>query len=297
MRLPPFAASRPRSRDSMALLLGLAVALCGCSDDADDPTEPGPATHTFTVTLTNVSPRTGDLSAAVTLWDAGTEVDQWPGAAPRPACRRLPARLACGAMIIRDVPARSPIAPLLMVLAASLVACGGGGESPGADEGDDDAAEVNVFDFGRASGGGVGANLQRWIGQMEAAAGEQPTRGQFTADGMAGHVVALDGTDDVGARAPWAVRRRRARATGWWAWCSRGRRAACSSSSRVPRPPRAPWRPICWPWWRPPVAPARGLAGGTKYGIDLLCHAMSPGGDGSGSRRRPAVTGTSRVRR
>lgn len=202
MRLPPFAASRPRSRDSMALLLGLAVALCGCSDDADDPTEPGPATHTFTVTLTNVSPRTGDLSAAVTLWDAGTEVDQWPGAAPRPACRRLPARLACGAMIIRDVPARSPIAPLLMVLAASLVACGGGGESPGADEGDDDAAEVNVFDFGRASGGGVGANLQRWIGQMEAAAGEQPTRGQFTADGMAGHVVALDGTDDVGSSRP-----------------------------------------------------------------------------------------------
>jgi hypothetical protein len=69
-------------------------------------------------------------------------------------------------------------------------------------EGDDAPAEVNVFYFGPASGGGVEANLQRWIGQIEAAAGEQPTRSQFTADGMAGHVVSLDGTYDPGGSRP-----------------------------------------------------------------------------------------------
>ena len=64
--------------------------------------------------------------------------------------------------------------------------------------GDAAAAEVNVFYFGPESGGGVEPNLQRWIGQMvlpgggDAAAAAQ--RSSFTADGMPGHVVTLDGT-------------------------------------------------------------------------------------------------------
>lgn len=65
-------------------------------------------------------------------------------------------------------------------------------------DGDSAPAEVNVFYFGPASGGGVDANLQRWIGQMELPSGGDPAaaaqRSTFTADGMAGHIVTLDGT-------------------------------------------------------------------------------------------------------
>lgn len=64
--------------------------------------------------------------------------------------------------------------------------------------GDNAEGEVNVFYFGPASGGGVDANLQRWINQMVLPDGRDPstaaTRSSFTADGMPGHVVALDGT-------------------------------------------------------------------------------------------------------
>ncbi|MEZ4386672.1 MAG: hypothetical protein R3D98_03690 [Candidatus Krumholzibacteriia bacterium] len=68
--------------------------------------------------------------------------------------------------------------------------------------GDADAAEVNVFYFGPASGGGVEANLQRWIGQMTVADGVQPTRSTFSADGMNGHLVELDGTYNSGGMRP-----------------------------------------------------------------------------------------------
>jgi hypothetical protein len=65
-------------------------------------------------------------------------------------------------------------------------------------QGDSAPAEVNVFYFGPASGGGVDANLQRWIGQMVLPSGADPAsaaqRSTFTADGMPGHVVTLDGT-------------------------------------------------------------------------------------------------------
>ncbi|MBK8167201.1 MAG: hypothetical protein IPK64_14770 [bacterium] len=65
-------------------------------------------------------------------------------------------------------------------------------------EGDSAPAEVNVFYFGPASGGGVDANLQRWIGQMVLPSGGDPAsaaqRSTFAADGMPGHIVTLDGT-------------------------------------------------------------------------------------------------------
>ncbi len=65
-------------------------------------------------------------------------------------------------------------------------------------QGDTDEGEVNVFYFGPQSGGGVQANLDRWIGQMVLPESADPstaiTRSTFTADGMNGHVVSLDGT-------------------------------------------------------------------------------------------------------
>jgi len=73
-------------------------------------------------------------------------------------------------------------------------------------EGDGAPAEVNVFNFGPASGGGVDANLQRWIGQMTLPDGADPlaaaTRSEFTADGMAGHVISLDGSYKSGGMRP-----------------------------------------------------------------------------------------------
>jgi len=69
-------------------------------------------------------------------------------------------------------------------------------------EGDSAPAEVAVFYFGPASGGGVEANLQRWIGQMSLPDGGDPaqaaTRDQFTAGSMPAHLVSLDGTYNAG---------------------------------------------------------------------------------------------------
>jgi hypothetical protein len=72
--------------------------------------------------------------------------------------------------------------------------------------GDTDEGTMNVFYFGPASGGGTEANLQRWIGQItqpdnsdSAAVAEH---GTFVADGMAGHMVSLNGTYKKGSGRP-----------------------------------------------------------------------------------------------
>ena len=62
--------------------------------------------------------------------------------------------------------------------------------------------EVNVFYFGPRSGGGVEANLQRWIAQMTVADGVGPERTSFQADGLPGHVIALDGIYTAGGMGP-----------------------------------------------------------------------------------------------
>jgi hypothetical protein len=73
-------------------------------------------------------------------------------------------------------------------------------------EGDSAQGEVNVFYFGPQSGGGVQANLDRWIGQMTLPDGADPAtaiaRDTFTANGMPGHVVSLDGTYKSGGGRP-----------------------------------------------------------------------------------------------
>ncbi|MBK7670010.1 MAG: hypothetical protein IPJ24_01290 [bacterium] len=64
--------------------------------------------------------------------------------------------------------------------------------------GDTAPAEVNVFYFGAESGGGVDANLQRWVNQMVMPDGSDPSatakRTSFSADGMPGHIITLEGT-------------------------------------------------------------------------------------------------------
>ncbi len=73
-------------------------------------------------------------------------------------------------------------------------------------EGDAADGEVNVFYFGPESGGGVEANLQRWIGQITLPDGDDPAakaeRSTFTTDGMPGHIVSLDGSYKSGGGRP-----------------------------------------------------------------------------------------------
>lgn len=44
--------------------------------------------------------------------------------------------------------------------------------------------ELAVFHFGAGQGGGVEANFERWLGQMEQPAGSSPERGELTATGF-----------------------------------------------------------------------------------------------------------------
>ncbi len=73
-------------------------------------------------------------------------------------------------------------------------------------QGDSAPGEVNVFYFGQNSGGAVEANLNRWIGQMVMPDGSDPAasaqRSTFTADGMDGHIVSLNGSYKSGGGRP-----------------------------------------------------------------------------------------------
>ena len=75
-----------------------------------------------------------------------------------------------------------------------------------AQEGDTAPGEVNVFYFGPTSGGGVQANLDRWIGQMVMPDGSDPAAAAksstFSANGMAGHIVSLNGSYKSGGGRP-----------------------------------------------------------------------------------------------
>lgn len=63
--------------------------------------------------------------------------------------------------------------------------------------GEADSATLTVYYFGPEQGGGVEANLQRWVGQMELAADVVPSRVEETVDGMKLHVIDVKGTYNV----------------------------------------------------------------------------------------------------
>lgn len=75
---------------------------------------------------------------------------------------------------------------------AEYVAMGAQGQEP---------ASVTVFYFGPGGGGGVEANVSRWIGQVKTADGKpaQATRGEKTVNGMTVHTVDAAGVFDAGA--------------------------------------------------------------------------------------------------
>lgn len=55
-------------------------------------------------------------------------------------------------------------------------------------------ALLTVFFFGPGGGGGVGANLQRWLDQVEADAGSTPIQQQLAVDGFTVSTVTVAGT-------------------------------------------------------------------------------------------------------
>lgn len=60
--------------------------------------------------------------------------------------------------------------------------------------GPDGEGQLTVFYFGPGGGGGVEANLQRWMGQVEADAGEEPRRDTFAVGGFTVTWVDVAGT-------------------------------------------------------------------------------------------------------
>ncbi len=64
-------------------------------------------------------------------------------------------------------------------------------------------AEVTAFYFGPKSGGGVDANIARWIGQMTepdgSSSADKAKRENLEVDGMPLHIVSVDGTYNAGS--------------------------------------------------------------------------------------------------
>jgi hypothetical protein len=56
------------------------------------------------------------------------------------------------------------------------------------------AAELAVFHFGAGQGGGVDANLKRWVAQMDTDPGTIPEQGRFEANGLQVTWVDVQGT-------------------------------------------------------------------------------------------------------
>lgn len=54
--------------------------------------------------------------------------------------------------------------------------------------------DLTVFHLGVGGGGGVDANIERWIGQFEVAVGTTPVRERFESGGLVVHTVEVAGT-------------------------------------------------------------------------------------------------------
>lgn len=71
---------------------------------------------------------------------------------------------------------------------------------------DTDSATVAVYYFGPTGGGGIEANIDRWIGQMTLPDGADPEeavmREESTVEGMAVHTVSLPGTYNASMGGP-----------------------------------------------------------------------------------------------
>ncbi len=165
---------------TLAALLLLLLAACGNARDAqvhdDDPSPLAASGDGATEdTTAQGSDSSAPGSALVPRTSQGTPVNAAPG---------TPAPSAAGAGISWTLPEswQEQQPSSRMRLAQATI------------PGEAGAAELTVFYFGPGGGGGVEANLQRWVSQMEVAAGTEPERGQFDSQDLNVSWIEVAGT-------------------------------------------------------------------------------------------------------
>lgn len=148
------------------LLLPILIALAACGGD--------PAADREVIKPIASAATAGDPAAAAAGAPAAGPVNGPAGAA------------AGGAGLAFDLPEsweEEPPANAMRLAQARIPGAGGAG--PG---------ELAVFYFGPGGGGGVDANIERWLGQVEPEAGTTPERESFDQGGLTVHTVAARGT-------------------------------------------------------------------------------------------------------
>jgi hypothetical protein len=149
---------------ALPLLLSLPLGACGY----DEPDEDREVIKPVTSTQPAPAPQPVPGAAAPAPRQAA------PGQAPAGAAGQLAWALPEG---WREEPPSSS-----MRLAQASIP-GGAGDG-----------EMAVFHFGPGGGGGVEANIQRWLNQVQPDAGTEPERETFETDGLTVHTVAARGT-------------------------------------------------------------------------------------------------------
>ncbi len=127
---------------------------------------------------------------------------------PEPTGSAGPSLLAMGA---GSKPATPPVAPSALPLGVTWVDPSGWVKEPKSSpmrkatyhvpraKGDDEDGELAVFYFGPGQGGGIDANVERWVKQFKERKPAEPKRADRTANGLHQHTVEIaDGTYDGG---------------------------------------------------------------------------------------------------
>jgi len=175
---------RHGTRTAVALAVACALAAgCGGGETIDgeppaeasgDAADAPPALQTRTAEPEDAAPRAAPPIGPLT--------SRGEPAAPGPTAPPLAAPDAATGRLVWDLPegwtAAPPASPMRM---AQATIPGPGGP-----------AELVVFHFGPGGGGGVDANIERWIGQVDA--GAEPERGSFVSDGLRVTWVDVAGT-------------------------------------------------------------------------------------------------------
>lgn len=168
----PDSLRRPMPSLAFAAVLVL-LAACGGAD-APPETTSGPATPDEAPVAPPVAAGAGEDLAPVTSRDAGASEDG--------ATLGGTEIVAPGAVFTLPAHWTTEQPSSSMRLAQAAI------------PGDAGEATLTVFHFGPGGGGGVDANLQRWVGQMEIAPGTEPTRDLITYGNFTVHWIEVEGT-------------------------------------------------------------------------------------------------------
>jgi len=171
-----------------ALAFAVTLALTAC-DSGTPATAPADAQQAQVAPAPAGAPADGTAPQAVDpgfapVTSRGTQVPMTVPAPPLPAGAGASDGKILAPGAVFEIPAGwQSETPSSSMRLAQLVAPGSLG--PG---------QMAVFYFGAGGGGGVEDNLQRWVGQMDVAAGTTPERGTFPVGPFNVSWIAVDGT-------------------------------------------------------------------------------------------------------